>query len=59
MNEKYELLRIYTKNTALVWKNIHGIATEATAQKLDKAKLDWMSSLTDAMQIWIDKNMEG
>ena len=55
MNEKYELLRIYTKNTALVWKNIHGIATEATAQKLDIAMLDWMSSLTDALQIWIDK----
>lgn len=55
MKEKYDLLRINTKNTALLWKNVHGIATEATAQKLDIAMLDWMSSLTDALQIWIDK----
>lgn len=55
MKEKYDLLRIKTKNTALLWKNVHGIATEATAQKLDIAMLDWMSSLTDALQIWIDK----
>ena len=33
MKEKYDLLRINTKNTALLWKNVHGIATEATAQK--------------------------
>ena len=55
MKEKYEVLRIQTMNTALIWKDIHGIATEATAQKLDIAMLDWMSSLTDALQIWIDK----
>lgn len=57
MNERYELLRINTKNTTLLWKNIHGIATEATAQKLDIAMLDWMTSLTDALQIWIDKGL--
>lgn len=55
MKEKYEVLRIQTMNTALIWKDIHGIATEATAQKLDIAMLDWMSSLTDSLQIWIDK----
>ena len=55
MNEKYEVLKIQTKNTSLIWKNIYGIATDATAQKLDVAMLDWMSSLTDALQIWIDK----
>ena len=55
MNEKYEVLKIQTANTALVWKNIHGIATESTARKLDIAMLDWMSSLTDTLKIWIDK----
>ena len=55
MNEKYEVLKIQTMNTALIWKNIHGIATDATAKKLDIAMLDWMSSLTDALQIWIEK----
>ena len=44
-------------NTSLIWKDIHGIATEATAQKLDIAMLDWMSSLTDSLQIWIDKGL--
>ena len=55
MNEKYEVLKIQTTNTALLWKDIHGIATEAAAHKLDIAMLDWMSSLTNALQIWIDK----
>ena len=55
MNEKYEILKIQTMNTSLIWKDIHGIATEATAQKLDIAMLDWMSSLTDSLQIWIGK----
>ena len=55
MNEKYEILKIQTTNTSLVWKNIHGIATESTTRKLDIAMLDWMSSLTDTLQIWIDK----
>ena len=55
MNEKYEILKIQTMNTALIWKNIHGVATESTAKKLDSAMLDWMSSLTDALQIWIEK----
>lgn len=55
MKEKYEVLKIQTMNMALIWKDIHGIATEATAQKLDIAMLDWMSSLTDALQIWINK----
>ena len=55
MNEKYEVIKVKTMNTALLWKDIHGIATDATAQKLDVAMLDWMSSLTDALQIWIKK----
>ena len=55
MNKKYEVLKIQTANTALVWKDIHGIAPVVTAQKLDIAMLDWMSSLTDALQIWIEK----
>ena len=55
MNKKYEILKIQTMNTALLWKGIHGIATEATAHKLDIAMLDWMTSLTNALQIWIDK----
>ena len=55
MKDKYEVLKIQTMNMALIWKDIHGIATEATAQKLDIAMLDWMSSLTDALQIWINK----
>ena len=57
MNEKYEILKIQTTNTSLVWKNIHGIATESTARKLDIAMLDWISSLTDTLQIWIDKGL--
>ena len=55
MKEKYEVLKIQTMNMALIWKDVHGIATEATARKLDIAMLDWMSSLTDALQIWIKK----
>lgn len=57
MNKKYEILKIQTMNTSLIWKDIHGIATEATAQKLDIAMLDWMSSLTDSLQIWIGKGL--
>ena len=57
MIEKYKILKIQTMNMSLIWKDIHGIATESTAQKLDVAMLDWMSSLTDSLQIWIDKGL--
>ena len=55
MKKRYEVLKIQTMNTTLIWKDVHGLATEATAQKLDIAMLDWMSSLTDTLQIWINK----
>lgn len=53
----YEMLKRQTKNTALLWDNVHGIATEATASKLDLAMLDWQYDLTETLKIWIDKGL--
>ena len=39
---KYEEIKIRTKNNEILWKNIHGIATEDTANIMDKAMLNWL-----------------
>ena len=54
---KFELLKIKTKNTELLWKNVYGIASKETALKLDVAMLDWQSELTNTLEIWIEKGL--
>ncbi len=55
MASKYEVLKIQTKNMALVWKTARGIIPGSVADKMDDAMLDWTVQLTDTLQIWIDK----
>ena len=55
MASKYEVLKIQTKNMALVWKTARGIIPSSVADKMDDAMLDWTVQLTDTLQIWIDK----
>lgn len=54
----YEKLLIQTHNTSLIWKNVHGIAPDNAASKLDIAMLDWQSELTKALNIWIEKGLQ-
>ena len=52
---KYEILKIQTRNSALVWKELRGIVDEEVADKMDNAMLEWMVELTNCLSIWIDK----
>lgn len=52
---KYEILKIQTKNYALVWKDVNGIADSQVANKMDTAMLDWIVELTNCLTIWIEK----
>lgn len=54
----FDNLTIKTNNVSLVWKNVHGLAPENAAQKLDAAMLDWQSELTKTLKIWIDKGLD-
>lgn len=54
---KYEEIKIRTKNNEILWKNIHGIATEDTANIMDKAMLNWLTELTNTLEIWINKGL--
>lgn len=53
----FDVLKIKTKNAALLWKDVHGIAPEDAALKLDDAMLDWQSELTKTLEIWINKGL--
>lgn len=53
----YEILRIQTSNTAIMWKESRGVAPDSVADKMDDAMLSWMSELTDTLKIWIDKSV--
>jgi len=54
----FNILTIQTNNTALIWKDVHGIAPDNAAKKLDIAMLDWQSELTKTLKIWIDKGLD-
>ena len=54
---KFEILKIKTKNTELLWKNAHGFAPKCAALKLDAAMLNWQSELTNTLEIWIEKGL--
>ena len=54
----FDILTIQTNNTALIWKDVHGIAPDNAAKKLDVAMLDWQSELTKTLKIWIDKGLD-
>lgn len=53
----YDILRIQTSNTAIMWKESRGISPDSVADKMDDAMLSWMSELTDTLKIWIDKGI--
>ena len=54
----FDILTIQTYNTALIWKDVHGIAPDNAAKKLDIAMLDWQSELTKTLKIWVDKSLD-
>ena len=54
----FDILTIQTNNVSLLWKNVHGIAPDNAAKKLDIAMLDWQSELTKTLKIWIDKGLD-
>lgn len=53
----YDILRIQTSNTAIMWKESRGVAPDSVADKMDDAMLFWMSELIDTLKIWIDKGI--
>lgn len=54
---KFDILKIRTNNTMLLWKDVYGIVSNPTATKLDKAMLAWQKELTDTLEIWITKGV--
>ena len=54
----FDILTIQTNNTVLIWKDVHGIAPDNAAKKLDIAMLNWQSELTKTLKIWIDKGLD-
>lgn len=54
----YEILLRQTQNVSLIWKDVHGIAPNNAASKLDIAMLDWQNELTKTLSIWIDKGLQ-
>ena len=54
---KYEKLKQITHHTEVVWKKSRGIAPDSVANKLDEAMLNWTTQLTEALSIWIDKDI--
>lgn len=54
----FDILTIQTYNTTLIWKDVHGIAPDNAAKKLDIAMLDWQSELTKTLKIWVDKGLD-
>ena len=52
---RYEILKIQTSNSALVWKEIRGIVDSEVADKMDSAMLEWIVDLTNCLSIWLDK----
>lgn len=55
IENEYDRLKAKTNKTVLLWGNSRGIAPDSVADKMDEAMLKWLSELTDALQIWIDK----
>ena len=54
---KFDILKIETNNTMLLWKDVYGIAPNSSAKKLYKAMLEWQTELTNTLEIWIDKGL--
>lgn len=55
MMKNYDDLKKITKNTELIWKSCRGIVPSSVADKMDVAMLNWVSELTDALHIWINR----
>ena len=53
--ERYKRLLRQTKNTCLLWKYARGFASDKSADLIEEANLNWISDLTLALEIWIDK----
>lgn len=51
----YDIIKIRTRNNEILWNDIHGIATAETASIMDKAMLNWLTELTNTLEIWINK----
>lgn len=53
-----EQIRSKTKATIQSWSEACGLAPEAVTGKLDAAMLDWMSDLTNSLDIWVAKSLD-
>lgn len=56
MNENYGKIKKITNNTEVLWKNSRGLVPDSVANKMEKAMLHWITELTNALEIWINKN---
>lgn len=54
---KFDILKIHTQNTMLLWKDVYGIAPNSSAKKLYEAMLEWQTELTNTLKLWIDKGL--
>ena len=54
---KFEKLKRLTKNIAVLWQDVQGIASVKVAKKLENAKLNWTVELTECLHIWLEKGV--
>jgi len=57
MIRDYKELKIITNNVGVTWKESRGFAPISVSDKLEVAMLSWVTELTDALNIWIDKGL--
>lgn len=55
MMNNYEKLKRTTFRIEKLWKQARGIAPDSVADKMDEAMLHWITQLTYALEIWIQK----
>ena len=55
MMRKFEELKKITNDTEVLWKKSRGFAPDSVADKMDAAMLHWITELTNALEIWIQK----
>lgn len=56
--KNYDKLKRVTNNTEVLWKNARGIAPDSVADKMDAAMLKWITELTNALEIWLQKGID-
>ncbi len=56
--ENIENVRTKSHEVLDFWSNPQGWAPDSVTRILTVARLDWLKSLTDSLEIWVDKGLQ-